>query len=87
MYKVEFSEESLKIMSKMDPYTKRILYESIIKKLDGCENPRYLGEPLVGNLKGSWRYRIGDYRVLAKIFDDKLIIYVVTIGHRREVYK
>ena len=44
------------------------------KNLEGCENPRQHGKPLVGNNAGVWRYRVGNYRILADILDDKLII-------------
>ena len=49
-------------------------------------NPRVRGKSLVGNLLGMWRYRVGAFRVLCRIRDEQLIIIVVDIGHRREVY-
>ena len=59
----------------------------IKKHLMGCDNPRAFGKALVGNLKGYWRYRIGNYRLLAIIKDDELIIVAVEIEHRKSVYK
>jgi mRNA interferase RelE/StbE len=59
----------------------------IRKNLDGCTDPRIHGKGLTANRSGEWRYRVGDYRLLAKIQDDKLIILVLTVGHRRDVYK
>ena len=49
-------------------------------------NPKDDGKPLAGNLLGLWRYRSGDYRILAQILDDKLIILVVKISHRKNIY-
>ena len=56
------------------------------KNLEGCENPRLHGAPMHGDLKGHWKYRIGDYRIIAQIEDDKVIIFVVKIDKRGEVY-
>ena len=51
------------------------------------ENPRSRGKALTSNLSGLWRYRVGDYRILCRIHDDKLIITVIEIGHRSTVYQ
>ena len=71
----------------MDKYTKRILFEWIDKNLEGCTDPRIHGKPLGGDRSGQWRYRVGDYRIIANIEDNRLIILVIAIGHRREIYK
>lgn len=86
-YQVEYLPQVYKTLEKMDRFTKRIIVDWIEKNLVDCENPRLYGKPLSANRAGQWRYRIGDYRVIAKIEDDKLIILVIAIGHRREVYK
>lgn len=86
-YSVEFSARFDKEFSKLDRYTQRMIFSWIKKNLEGCENPRYRGKALTANLKGRWRYRIGDYRLICHIEDDKLIILALTIGHRREVYE
>ena len=59
----------------------------IRKNLEGCKNPRQHGKGLTANKTGEWRYRIGDYRVLAEINDGKIIILGLNIGHRRDIYK
>jgi mRNA interferase RelE/StbE len=53
----------------------------------GSEDPRRFGHALTGDRKGLWRYRVGDYRIIAGIEDDRFVVLVVTIGHRREVYR
>jgi len=65
---------------------KRIL-DWLDDRIDGCKNPRHFGEPLKGDLAGFWRYRIGDYRVLCEIQDEMIVVLVLAIGHRREIYK
>ncbi len=57
------------------------------KNLEGCENPRAHGKALTGNRSGYWRYRIGDYRVIADIQDDKILILVIEVGHRKKIYE
>lgn len=86
-YKVEYLPQVIKTLEKMDKYTRRIIIEWIERNLVDCENPRIHGKALSANRSGQWRYRIGDYRVIAKIEDDKLIILVINIGHRREIYE
>ena len=58
----------------------------IEKKLLCGENPRAFGKALTANRKGQWRYRIGDYRLICAIEDDRLVILALAIGHRREIY-
>ena len=86
-YKVEYLPQVFKTLEKMDKFTKRIIVEWIEKNLVDCENPKLFGKPLSANRAGQWRYRVGDYRILAKIEDEKLIILVIAVGHRREIYE
>ena len=86
-YKVEYLPQVFKTLEKMDKFTRRILVEWIEKNLVDCENPRIHGKALSANRIGQWRYRVGDYRIIAKIEDDKLIILVIAIGHRKDIYK
>lgn len=86
-YEVDVSARFEKEFKKLDKYTQRIIKSWIIKNLQGCENPRIHGKGLTSNRSGQWRYRIGDYRLICKIDDDKLIILALTIGHRNNVYK
>ena len=57
------------------------------KNLEGCDDPRIHGKPLVANRKGQWRYRIGDYRLLAEIDDNELIILAIDFANRSKIYK
>lgn len=87
MCRVSFTESALKSIKKFDKYTQRIILEWVEKNLEGCSDPRTQGKLLTANKKGQWRYRVGDYRIIAEIQDQKLIILVITIGHRRDIYK
>ncbi|MCM1322541.1 MAG: type II toxin-antitoxin system RelE/ParE family toxin [Prevotella sp.] len=80
-----YSDAFLKQVSKLDkPIQKRIF--NYMDKVAQLENPRSRGKGLVSNLSGLWRYRVGDYRILCRIKDAELIITVVEVGHRREIY-
>ncbi|MFZ0777735.1 MAG: type II toxin-antitoxin system RelE/ParE family toxin, partial [Xanthobacteraceae bacterium] len=56
------------------------------QRIATAEDQRRFGRPLTGDLKGLWRYRIGDHRIVASIEDDRLVVLIVTVGHRRDVY-
>ena len=85
-YHVEFSKDALKELKKMDRANAALILGWIRKNLEGCENPRVHGKGLTANRSGQWRYRIGDYRIIAQIQDDRVLILVLTIGHRSEIY-
>ena len=86
-YHVEFSKRALKDIKKLDKATAALILGWIRKNLEGCENPRDHGKGLTANHSGEWRYRVGDYRLLAEIQDGKLVIIMLTVGPRSEVYK
>lgn len=87
MYRVLYSAHAEKTLRKMDRSTAAFLLSWIEKNLVGCENPREKGKALTGDKTGCWAYRIGDYRILADIGDDFLLIEVIVIGRRQEVYR
>lgn len=69
---------------KLDKFTQKRI-KSYLEKL--TENPRNKGKMLIANRHGQWRYRIGDFRVIVNIQDEKLVILALEVGHRREIYK
>lgn len=85
-YSVQLSERFKKEFRKLDKYTQRMIRAWIDKNLVGCADPRRQGKGLTANRSGQWRYRIGDYRLICQIEDDRLVILALNIGHRREVY-
>ena len=70
-YRVEYTERSLKNLKKLDKSTRTFILSWIEKNLVGCSNPREKGKGLTANRSGQWRYRIGDYRIITEIQDDK----------------
>jgi mRNA interferase RelE/StbE len=57
-----------------------------LEQIAALEDPRQRGKAMTGSRAGFWRWRFGDYRVIARIEDHKLVILIITVGHRREVY-
>lgn len=86
MYTVKYEKQALKQLKKIDRFQAKIITEWVKKNLNNCQNPRIHGKGLVENHSGEWRYRVGDYRLLANIEEDKVIIEIIKIGHRREIY-
>ena len=86
MYSVEYSKPAVKELNKLDRTIATMIVAWIEKNLVGCLDPRIHGRALTGDKKGYWRYRVGSYRLLAKINDNVITINIVNIGHRREVY-
>lgn len=86
-YKVEYTKQAVKQLKKLDKPTASLIIGWIEKNLVDCENPRQYGKGLVANHRGEWRYRIGNYRLIADIQDEKIVILIMSIGHRREIYE
>ena len=86
-YKVEFTQRALKDLKKLDRPTAALILGWIRKNLENCENPRLHGKGLTANRSGQWRYRVGDYRLLAEISDNTITILILNVGHRREIYE
>ena len=83
---IEFTPDSAREFKKLDRYTQKMIRGWMVKHLLDADDPRATGKPLKANLSGYWRYRIGDYRMICDIKDERIVIVVVKIGHRREVY-
>lgn len=86
-YNVETTAAFDKEFKKLDRPVQKILKAWIEKNLIDCVNPRQHGKALKGNLQEFWRYRVGDYRILATIQDDRLIILAMSVGHRKNIYE
>ena len=85
-YNVQLSENALKALKKIDRYQAKIIISWIEKNLVDCDNPRLHGKPLISDKNNYWRYRVGAYRIIADIRDNLVIIEIINIGHRKEIY-
>lgn len=86
-YSVYYTKEALKNLKKLDKHSKNLIVGWIEKNLIDCENPRINGKALVENRSGQWRYRVGDYRLIAEISDETITILILNVGHRKNIYK
>ena len=87
IYKIEYAQSFIRQMKKLDRSMQRVITSWIKKNLEGTTDPRIHGKPLKGNLSGFWRYRVGDYRIFARIEDQKFVVFLFDVGHRRDVYR
>ena len=86
-YKLVYSKDFQKLFRKLDPSVQKLVAAYIKHNLENTDDPREHGKALVGDKKGLWRYRIGNYRLIVEIQDKQLIVLILTFGHRRDVYK
>lgn len=85
-YSVSYTQRAVKQLRKLDAFARTTILQWIDKNLNGTTDPRLHGKGLTANRSGEWRYRVGDYRILANILDDEIVIEVFAIGHRRGIY-
>ena len=83
--KVEFTETAFKTLKKLDGSVQKQILK-YVHEVSELKNPRDRGKSLSSNLAGLWRYRVGDWRLICEIKDYKLLISVLRIGHRSEIY-
>ena len=86
-YHVDYARGARKAIAKLDKNIRLRIVDWINENLVGCEDPRHQGTNLINHSKGNWRYRVGDYRIIAQIQDDKVIILVVDVVKRNDAYK
>ena len=85
-WRIEFHPDAERDLSRLDRQVQRRIIRFLYDRLLTIPDPRKLGAPLTGNLKGLWKYRAGDWRVIAHIRSERLMIYIVRVGHRKEIY-
>ena len=86
-WNVDFLETAKKQLRQLDRQWQSAILDYMEDEIAPLSDPRSRGKSLTSNKRGLWRYRVGDYRVICKIEDDKLLILVLNVGHRRKIYK
>lgn len=87
IYQLVTTDKFDKAFKKLDRQTQKIIKAWLVKNLMNCTDPRIHGKGLTSNRSGQWRYRVGDYRILAEIQDERLVLVLIDIGHRSRIYK
>ena len=85
-WNMELSKVADKSIRKLDKTVAARILDTL-EEISQLDNPRSRGKAMTGNLAGLWRYRIGDYRAVCAIEDDTLVVLVVDVGHRKDIYK
>lgn len=84
---LQISETAKRQLKRLDRSTAKLVSRHLNRLILETDNPRQRGKPLTANFAGLWRYRVGDYRVICDIQDGELLVLVLQIAHRREVYR
>lgn len=86
IWKVEIDDRARKELRKLDPSAQKLILRYLRERIATETDPRRYGKPLGADKSGLWRYRVGDYRLLCQIEDDKVVVLVLKVGHRKNVY-
>jgi mRNA interferase RelE/StbE len=87
-YRVELSAEVARELGKLDRQQAKRVLKFLHERVAKLDDPRSIGKSLHGSRLGEfWKYRVGDYRFICKIEDDRLIVLVLRVGHRKEIYR
>jgi len=86
IWRVEFDRDAARDLRKLGAEAERAILRCLRQRIATSEDPRRFGRALTGDLKSLWRYRVGAYCIVAAIEEDRFVVLVLTVGHRREVY-
>lgn len=86
-WRIDYAERARRQLKKLDRTAAAGIVRKLQQDLDATDDPRAFGKALVGEWSGFWRYRIGDYRAIARIEDAVVTVVVIEVAHRREVYR
>ena len=88
VWRVELAKSAVAELDKLDPQVARRILLFLHQRIVNLDNPRVIGEPLKGAKLGElWKYRVGDWRVICAIQDRAIVVQVLRIGNRRDVYR
>jgi mRNA interferase RelE/StbE len=85
---VEFDPHAVKDLKKLDKQVQHRIIEFLRSRIAPLDNPRDVGEPLAGSRLGNyWKYRVGDWRIICDLQDERIVVRVLRVGNRRAVYR
>jgi mRNA interferase RelE/StbE len=87
MWRIEITRTAERQIIKLDRPAQRSIQRFLRERLIPADDPRQWGRPLHGEKRGLWRYRVGDYRLICDIQDEKITVLVLEVGHRKDVYR
>jgi len=86
-WKIEFDPAAQRELDRLDRPIARRISKFLHERVSQLDNPHKIGERLTGALSDFWKYRVGDYRIICSLEHDRLVVLVLRIGHRKEVYR
>jgi mRNA interferase RelE/StbE len=87
LWTIEIKRTAEKQIQKLDRKAQELIVRFLRERVAPADNPRQWSKPLHGEKPGLWRYRVGDYRLICDIQDEKITVLVLTVGHRKDVYR
>ncbi|MGK5090866.1 type II toxin-antitoxin system RelE/ParE family toxin [Deltaproteobacteria bacterium TL4] len=87
IWSVEFDDRARRELRKLDKQAQQEILSYLREKIATSEDVKRFGKPLVADKQGLWRYRISDYRIICRIENEQLVVLVVRVGHRKNVYE
>jgi mRNA interferase RelE/StbE len=84
---IEFDLDAAKEFRKLDRTTQLAIRKYLRERIATDDDPRRFGKPLIGDKSGLWRYRVGDFRLVCRIEDERLVVLILAVGHRKEIYR
>ncbi len=85
-WQIKFTETAKKQLARIDHQAARRITRFLLERVAMATSPRGLGHPLKSVLRGFWRYRVGDYRLICQIEDKVMLVLVIRVGHRKDIY-
>ena len=85
-WRVEFEADADRELQRLGAAAEKRIARFVRARLATPADPRRFGQPLRGDLHGYWRYRVGDYRIVARIEEQRFLVLIVRVGHRKDVY-
>jgi mRNA interferase RelE/StbE len=86
-WRIEITHTAEKQIMKLDRSAQRSIQQFLREKLRSADDPRQWGKALQGEKRGLWRYRVGDYRLICDVQDERITVLVLELGHRKDVYR
>jgi mRNA interferase RelE/StbE len=86
-WRIEITRTAEKQIAKLDRSAQKSIQRFLRERLLSAENPRQWGKPLRGEKRDLWRYRVGDYRLICDIQDERVVVLILEVGHRKDIYR
>ena len=86
-WKIEWDDRARRELRRLDRQVQRDILRYFSERIATDQDPHRFGKPLRNELQGLWRYRVGDYRAICNVENDHLVVLVLALGHRRQVYQ